>query len=76
MAFDSSAIRPRIGDLPEIDELEDRVDFLENNISPGIQSALDAKPDSQDIDNIVKLTQAAYDDLDPVDSRTLYLIVG
>lgn len=76
MAFDSGAIRPRIGDLPEIDDLEDRVDFLENNTPPGIQAELDSRPESSDIDFILVMTQAAYDELTPPDSRTLYLIVG
>lgn len=76
MAFDSSAIRPRIGDLPEIDDLEDRVSDLENNIPAGIQSALDAKPDSADVDFISVVSQAAYDALSPPDTRTLYVVVA
>lgn len=38
-------------------------------------TALAGKPDSADIDDIVVLTQAAYDALTP-DSRTLYVVVG
>lgn len=75
MAFDSSAIRPRIGDLPEIDDLEDRVSDLENGVSAPIQAALDAKVESTSVDYIVTLTSAAYAALSPPDSRTLYVVV-
>lgn len=76
MSFDSSVIRPRIGDLPEIDAIEDRVSDLEQNIPAGIQAALDAKPNSADVDTITVLSQAAYSALSPPDGRTLYVIVG
>lgn len=76
MAFDSTAIRPRIGDLPEIDDLEDRVSAIEQGIPAPLQAALDGKPDSLTIDNIEVVTQAAYDALSPPDTRTLYVVVG
>lgn len=70
MAFDSSAIRPAIDDLPAISDLEDRVADLETDIE-----LLDDVPTSTSIDEIVVLTQAAYDGLTP-DVRTLYVVVG
>ena len=75
MAFDSSAIRPAIGDLPEINQLEDRVAVLEETVTVPVQSELDNKPDAFEIDLIVVLTQAAYDLLSP-DDRTMYVVVG
>ena len=42
----------------------------------GLTEALDAKPDSADIDTIKVITQAAYTALATKDSRTQYLIVG
>lgn len=42
----------------------------------GLQSALDAKPDSSDYDTIVKITAAAYAALATKDARTIYLQVG
>lgn len=75
MSFDSRIIRPAIGDLPEITDLEDRVADLEEGIPGPVQAALDSKPDSATIDFITVLTQAAYDALTP-DSRTLYVVVG
>lgn len=75
MAFDSSVIRPAIGDLPEIEDLEDRVAALEEGVTPALQAALDSKPDSSVIDFIVVLTQSEYDALTP-DSRTMYVVVS
>ena len=71
MAFDSSAIRPAIGNLPEIDDLEDRATALE-----GLITGLDTRPVSSTIDFIEVLTQAAYDAIVSPDSRTLYIVVG
>lgn len=76
MALDTSVARPDIGDLPAINFLEDRVSFLENFIPPGIQAALDGKPDSLTVDFIEVLSQAAYDAIASPDSRTLYVVVG
>lgn len=76
MAFDSTTIRPAIGDLPEIVELEDRVAAVEENITAPTLAALDAKPDSATIDTIVVLTQSEYDALDTPDSRTLYVVTS
>jgi hypothetical protein len=79
MAFDSTVIRPDIGDLPEFTQLEDRVAFVEENVTPAIQAVLDGKISSSDIDQVVVLTQAAYDSLLgtlSADSRTLYVVVG
>lgn len=74
MAFDSTAIKPSIGDLPEINELEDRVATVEENITPPTLAALASKVDSSTIDFIVSLTQEAYDALDTPDGRTLYVV--
>lgn len=71
MAFDSSAIRPAVGNLPEIDDLEDRAALLESQIT-----GLDSRPVSATIDFIEVLTQAAYDAIVSPDSRTLYVVVG
>lgn len=76
MAFDSTTIRPAIGNLPEINELEDRVAALEESLTPSMQAALDAKPDSATIDNITVLTQGEYDAIEAPDSRTFYVVVG
>lgn len=75
MAFDSTTIRPAIGDLPEINELEDRVATLEEGLTLPMQAALDGKVDSTTVDTIVALTQSEYDALTP-DSRTLYVVVS
>jgi hypothetical protein len=45
-------------------------------VSTATQTALDAKPDSADFDNIVKITQSAYDALGTKVATTLYVIVG
>lgn len=76
MAFDSTLIRPDIGDLPEINDLEDRVAFVEENATPALQALLDDKVSSSDVDFIVVLTQAAYDAIALKDDRTLYVVVG
>jgi hypothetical protein len=76
MAFDSSTIRPAIGDLPEINDLEDRVAAVEEGITAPVAAALDAKPDSTTIDTIVVLTQSEYDALDTPDDRTLYVVTS
>jgi hypothetical protein len=76
MAFDSTTIRPAIGDLPEIDALEDRVADLEENITAPVLAALASKPDSTTIDYIVALSQSEYDALVPPDGRTLYVVVS
>jgi hypothetical protein len=76
MAFDSTTIRPAIGDLPEINQLEDRVADLEEQVTTPVQSALDEKPSSSTIDEIVTLTQSEYDALADPDSRTLYIVVA
>lgn len=75
MAFDSTAIRPGIGDLPEITALEDRVADLEEQVPSPVQAALDEKPSSVDIDTILTLTQAEYDAIAEPDARTLYIVV-
>ena len=41
----------------------------------GMPAQLDLKPTSNDIDNIVVLTQSAYDGLGSYNNRTLYVIV-
>lgn len=76
MAFDSTAIRPGIGDLPEINDLEDRVANVEENITAPVLSALASKPDSSTIDFIVALNQAEYDAIDTPDGRTLYVVTS
>lgn len=76
MAFDSSTIRPAVGDLPEINALEDRVAAVEEGITAPVQSALDAKPDSSSIDFILVLTQSEYDAIAVPDSRTMYVVVS
>lgn len=76
MAFDSSTIRPAIGNLPEINQLEDRVAFVEEHVTAPTQIALDGKPDSVEIDLIKVLTQAAFDAIVSKDARTMYLVVG
>lgn len=76
MAFDSTAIRPAVGDLPEINELEDRVANLEENVTAPVLAALAAKPDSADIDTILVITQNDYDALVVPDVRTLYVVVN
>jgi hypothetical protein len=73
MALDSTLIRPAVGDLPEINALEDRVAYVEENITTPTLSALASKPDSTTIDFIVVLTQGEYDALTP-DGRTLYVV--
>ncbi len=75
MSFDSTVIRPAIGDLLEIQQLEDRVADLEEQIPDPVQAALDSKPDASTIDFIVTLTQSEYDALAEPDSRTLYIVV-
>lgn len=75
MAFDSTTIRPAIGDLPEINELEDRVAFVEENITGPTLAALASKVDSSYIDFIVVLSQSEYNALTP-DSRTLYVVTS
>jgi hypothetical protein len=74
MSFDSTVIRPPLGDLLEFTQLEDRVADLEEQVPGPVQDELDQKPDSASIDTIVTLTQAEYDALTP-DSRTLYIVV-
>lgn len=74
MAFDSTTIRPAIGDLPEINELEDRVAFVEENITLPTLAALASKPDSTSVDFIVVLSQSEYDALGVYDGRTLYVV--
>ncbi len=76
MAFDSTTIRPAIGDLLEINELEDRVAALEEGIPSPVQAALNSKPDSSTIDFIVVLTQSEYNAIVSPDSRTMYVVVG
>jgi len=79
MAFDSTVIRPDLGDLPEITALEDRVAFVEENVTPALQAVLDGKVSSSDIDQMVVVTQATYDALIATfsaDSRTMYVVVG
>jgi hypothetical protein len=75
MAFDSTTIRPAIGDLPEINDLEDRVAVVEENINTPTLAALASKPDSSFIDFIVVLSQSEYDALTP-DGRTLYVVTS
>lgn len=41
-----------------------------------LQTSLDAKPDSAEVDTIRVLTQSAYTALGTKDSRTLYVVVG
>lgn len=74
MAFDAIIIRPAIGDLQEINDIEDRIAVLEEQVTAPVQAALDLKPDATTIDTIVTLTQAEYDALTP-DDRTLYIVV-
>lgn len=79
MAFDSTVIRPDIGDLPEITDLEDRIAFVEENVTPAQLAVLDGKVSSADIDQMVVVTQATYDALLgtlSADSRTMYVVVG
>lgn len=76
MAFDSSTIRPAIGDLPEINELEDRVAYVEENITLPVLASLASKVDSTTIDYIVSLSQSEYDAIVTPDSRTLYVVVS
>lgn len=76
MAFDSTTIRPGIGDLPEINDLEDRVAFVEENITSPTLAALASKPDSSSIDLIVVVTQSEYDAIESPDSRTLYVVTS
>lgn len=76
MAFDAIIIRPRIGDLPEIDDLEDRVAELEEQVPAPVQAELDEKPSSSSIDFIVTLTQEEYDAISEPDDRTLYIVVA
>jgi hypothetical protein len=76
MAFDSTTIRPAIGDLPEINDLEDRVAAVEEGITPVVQAALDSKPDAAAVDFIVVLTQSEYDAIGTPDSRTLYVVTS
>lgn len=76
MAFDSSTIRPAIGNLPEINQLEDRVAFVEEHVTAPTQVSLDSKPDSGEVDLILVLTQAAYDLVLVKDARTMYVVVG
>ena len=42
----------------------------------GLQTALDGKPDSADVDTITVLTQAAYNAIGSPSARTLYVIDG
>lgn len=42
----------------------------------GLQTALDGKPDSADVDTIDVLTQAEYDAIATKNARTLYVVVG
>lgn len=74
MAFDSSTIRPAIGDLPEINELEDRVAFVEENITSPVLAAIAPMVASSTLDFIVTLTQSEYDAILTPDSRTLYVV--
>jgi hypothetical protein len=76
MAFDSTAIRPAVADLPEITQLEDRVAAIEEGVPGPIQAALDAKPDSAGVDTILVITQSEYDALETPDGRTLYVVVA
>jgi hypothetical protein len=79
MAFDSTVIRPDIGDLPEITDLEDRIAFVEENVTPAQLAVLDGKVSSSDIDQMVVVTQETYDALIATfsaDSRTMYVVVG
>jgi hypothetical protein len=76
MAFDSSTIRPAIGDLPEINDLEDRVAYVEENITLPVLASLASKVDSTTIDYIVSLSQSEYNAIVTPDSRTLYVVVG
>lgn len=76
MAFDSTTIKPSIGDLPEINDLEDRVANVEENITPPVLASLASKVDSTTIDFIVALNQAEYDAIDTPDSRTLYVVTS
>jgi len=76
MAFDSTTIRPAIGDLPEFNQLEDRVAFVEENITLPVLASLASKVDSTTIDFIVSLSQSEYDAIVSPDSRTLYVVVG
>lgn len=76
MAFDSTVIRPAIGDLPEINDLEDRVAFVEENVTAPVQAAIDPMVASTTVDFIVTLSQSEYDALDTPDARTLYVVIA
>lgn len=66
-------------DLVEVITLKSELSNVDNTsdadkpISTATQIALDTKPSSDTIDNIVKLTQAEYDAITP-DTNTLYII--
>lgn len=67
-------------DVPAIDgrlvTAEGEIDTLQTDVNTINTTSLPLKVDSNDVDTIVQITQAAYDALGTPDARTLYVIIG